>query len=55
MLPKRGWPAIKFKEKRSIKWEEHQAIVARELNPERKAFYPTRVALGGGTTGHCLP
>ena len=39
VLPKKRWPAIKFKEKRGITWEEHQAIVARELNPERKAFY----------------
>jgi hypothetical protein len=39
VLPKKRWPAIKFKEKRGIKLEEHQAIVARELNPERKAFY----------------
>ena len=29
---------VEFKE-RAIIWEEHQAIVARELNPERKAFY----------------
>ena len=26
MLPKKRWPAIKFKDKREITWEEHQAI-----------------------------
>jgi len=39
VLPKRRWPAIKFKEKRGITLAEHRAIVARELNSERKAFY----------------
>jgi hypothetical protein len=39
VLPKKRWPAVRFKEKRGITWKEHQAIVARELNPERKAFY----------------
>ncbi len=39
LIPKRQWPAVKFKEKRAITWEEHCRIVAREQNPERKAFY----------------
>ena len=39
VLPKKRWPAIKFKEKRAITLAEHQAIVAREQNLERKAFY----------------
>lgn len=46
VLPKRRWPAIKFKEKRGITLAEHQAIVARELNPERKAFYQLAWHLG---------
>src|SRR5271154_574492 len=46
VLPKKRWPAIKFKEKRSITLAEHQAIVARELNPERKAFYQLAWHLG---------
>ncbi len=46
VLPKKRWPAIKFKEKRGITWAEHQAIVARELNPERKAFYQLAWHLG---------
>jgi integrase len=39
LIPKRQWPAVRFKEKRAITWEEHSRIVARENNPERKAFY----------------
>jgi integrase len=39
VIVKRQWPKVQFKDKRAITWEEHQAIVARELNPERKAFY----------------
>ena len=39
LIPKRQWPAVRFKEKRAITWEEHCLIVDRENNPERKAFY----------------
>ena len=39
LLPKRQWPAVRFKDKRGITWEEHYRVVAREQNPERKAFY----------------
>src|SRR3984885_9593828 len=39
ILAKKQWPKVRFKEKRAITWEEHQAIIARELNPERRAFY----------------
>ena len=46
VLPKKRWPAVKFKEKRGITLAEHQAIVARELNPERKAFYKLAWHLG---------
>jgi integrase len=46
VLPKKRWPVIKFKEKRGITWEEHRAIVAREQNPERKAFYQLAWHLG---------
>ena len=46
VLPKKRWPVIKFKEKRGITSEEHQAIVTRELNPERKAFYQLAWHLG---------
>jgi hypothetical protein len=33
LLPKRQWPAVRFKPKRAITWKEHDAIVGRELNP----------------------
>ncbi len=33
------WPGVEFKSKRAITFEEHTAIVAREGNPERRAFY----------------
>jgi integrase len=39
LIPKRQWPAVKFKEKRAITLEEHQRIIAAEVNPERKALY----------------
>ena len=39
VLAKKRWPAVEFKEKRGITLAEHLAIVARENNPERKAFY----------------
>ncbi len=39
LIPKRQWPAVKFKEKRGITLEEHQRIIAAEVNPERKAMY----------------
>ncbi|HVT71927.1 MAG TPA: tyrosine-type recombinase/integrase [Lacunisphaera sp.] len=46
LIPKRQWPAIRFKEKRAITWEEHCRIVAREGNPERRAFYQLAWHLG---------
>jgi integrase len=39
LIPKRQWPAVRFKEKRAIAFEEHCRIIAREKNAERKAFY----------------
>jgi integrase len=39
ILPKRQWPKVKFKEKRAITLEEHQRIIAAEVNPERKTLY----------------
>ena len=39
IIPKRQWPAVRFKDKRAITLEEHQKIVAAERNPERKAHY----------------
>src|ERR1051325_7327366 len=39
VIPKRMWPTFAFGIKRAITLEEHQRIVAREMNPERRAFY----------------
>ncbi len=47
LVPKRQWPAVKFKEKRAITLEEHQRIIAAEVNPERKALYQLCWHLGG--------
>lgn len=38
VMPKRQWPAIHYKEKRAVTPEEHQLILAREKNPEMRAF-----------------
>ena len=46
ILPKKRWPAVEYKEKRGITLAEHLAIVAREKNPERKAFYKLAWCLG---------
>ena len=46
VLAKKRWPAVEFKEKRGITLAEHLAIVARENNPERKAFYKLAWHLG---------
>src|SRR5580704_2018619 len=46
LIPKRQWPAVRFKDKRAITLEEHCRIVAREKNPERKAFYQLAWHLG---------
>jgi len=47
ILPSKLWPKIKFKKKRAIKHEEHAKIIAREKNPERRAFYELCWHLGG--------
>lgn len=46
ILPKRQWPAVRFKEKRAITWDEHLRIIDREGNPERRAFYDLAWHLG---------
>jgi len=46
LVPKRQWPAVRFKDKRAITWDEHCKIVTRELNQERKAFYQLAWHLG---------
>lgn len=39
VIPRLQWPKPIFKEKRAISAEEHQAIIEREANPERRDFY----------------
>ena len=50
VLPKKRWPKIRFKEKRAVTWSEHQAIIAGELNPERRAYYECCWHLGAAQT-----
>ena len=47
VLPKKRWPKVEYGTKRAITWEEHQRIVQREGNPERRAFYELCWLLGG--------
>ena len=46
VLPKRQWPAVRFKVKRAITLDEHLKIIAAEVNPERKIFYQLCWCLG---------
>jgi integrase len=50
IIPKRLWPAVRFQPKRAITHEEHQRIVEREPNPERRNFYELCWHLGGSQT-----
>jgi integrase len=50
LLPKRQWPAVRYKEKRAITHEEHLAILRREKSAERRAFYELCWHLGGSQT-----
>ncbi len=54
VLPKKRWPAVNFKKKRAITWEEHGRIVERETNPERKAFYQLAWYTGASQTDLAL-
>jgi hypothetical protein len=53
LIPKRQWPAMKFKDKRAITQEEHQRIITAEVNPERKTLYQLCWHLGASQGGHC--
>jgi integrase len=50
VLPKKQRPAVKYKDKRAITFEEHQKIIARERNPEWRSFYELLWQLGGSQT-----
>ncbi|HEY3852941.1 MAG TPA: hypothetical protein VGO67_00950 [Verrucomicrobiae bacterium] len=38
LIPKRQWPAVRFKDQRAITLEEHHQIVDREKNVDAKPF-----------------
>ena len=50
IIPKRLWPEVRFQPKRAITIEEHQLIIEREKNPERRNFYELCWHLGGSQT-----
>ena len=50
LIPKRLWPEVKFQPKRAITLAEHQLIMEREKNPERRSFYELCWHLGGSQT-----
>jgi hypothetical protein len=50
IIPKRLWPEIRFQPKRAITLDEHQLIIEREKNPERRSFYELCWHLGGSQT-----
>jgi len=54
VVPKKQWPPVHFGEKRAITREEHLQIIARERNPERKAFYELAWHLGASQTDIAL-
>jgi integrase len=54
VVPRKQWPPVQFGEKRAITLAEHQAIVARERNPERQAFYELAWHLGASQTDVAL-
>ncbi len=55
VIPRLQWPKPIFKSKRAITVEEHAAIIARELNPERRDFYELLWHTGAAQSdGACL-
>jgi integrase len=50
LIPKRLWPEVTFQPKRAITIEEHQLIIEREKNLERRSFYELCWHLGGSQT-----
>ena len=39
IIPRKQWPRVQYKEKRALTLAEHEAILAREANRERRDFY----------------
>jgi integrase len=47
VLPPRQWPKVRHKEMRAVTQDEHERVIEREQNPERRAFYQLLWELGG--------
>lgn len=54
IIPKKIWPKVKYKEATSISYIEHQRIIERENNPQRKAYYQLCWYIGGSQTDMAL-
>ena len=54
IIPKKQWPPVRYGNKRAITMEEHQKVIARENNPEYKAFYEMAWHLGASQTDIAL-
>ena len=50
IVPRRQWPKPQHKDKRAITLTEHEAIIANEKNPERRAFYQLAWHMGAAQT-----
>lgn len=50
ILPPRLWPSVRHRDRRGITRAEHEAILAREPDPELRAFYACCWYLGGSQT-----
>jgi hypothetical protein len=50
IIPPRLWPKHEKKPKRAVTWEEHQRIVQREPNLERKNYYELLWEIGSAQT-----
>ena len=47
VMPKRQWPAVRYREKRAVTRQEHELILSRESNPEMRSFLWCCWHLGG--------
>src|SRR6266446_4263259 len=47
VLHPKQWPKVRYGPKRAISHKEHEKIIGREQNPERRAFYELLWELGG--------
>ena len=54
IVPRRQWPKMVYKEKRAITQAEHETIIAKEKNPEHRAYYQLAWHLGAAQTDLAL-